>query len=767
MNDEQIVRPIYDGYNPVLEKSKLTSEIVSKINNDEINELKLMQDKYNLLVKKYETIQMKIQKLINNSNSKNNYIGKNIKFTNDVIGYVTQEGVFRKYPNRDIYDSISGKNGCPIELVNVNIPWTNEYIEGSNIPIVPPLLVGREMSYGESCGYEGSNVFVTNLINKPTSNYVGCYNDNTNNRTMLLNPEDTGYTTFDKCQLYASNNGYSYFGLQNVRSDGTATCYLSNDINTIKSYGDATNKTNSIAIWASNTSGSGSTLCYINNDGRVVLKNAAGEILWQSSNSLSNCVNGGNINKDSLTATYGGNCNGKKYKVTQGNSTNKVKELISNDKSQSLISISNSTFGDPAPGCKKGWDTAYQCGTAWKSTHLNYAEGQNFIYDCSEEIKQCSFYLNLQNDGNMCLYNGIEPSSTNKIIWCSSTNGKQGSKNSDWVSSKGKFGRSYLKLNESLGVNEWIGSDDGSLKLIMQTDGNLVLYASQLTNGCKQINNLNYGQNEVNAVYKINEKGNDKLLGKMGYITENSQLKEYPDSMIGFVNDYQIFENSDSLNNNIDTIISKNMDECKSKCNANDNCAGYVYQQSSQTCWLKNRLTYPKAEKSYNKDTILGVRNRAIKSSSTCRKNINNIDTIQYGNYNKIDNMTSDTSCGKPIISQNDKIEYDNIKNELSNLGKDIANKMEELYNRDNNITKTFNSNNAKFKQDIENYKLTNLRINKELSYNNIEGMKTMNDINGMLNDTDLQVLQSNYNYVMWSILAVGILTITINTMSK
>jgi hypothetical protein len=46
------------------------------------------------------------------------------------------------------------------------------------------------------------------------------------------------------------------------------------------------------------------------------------------------------------------------------------------------------------------------------------------------------------------------------------SNGKQKNPNPDWVASKGKYGRSYLKLNEALGSGEWIGSDDGSLKLI-------------------------------------------------------------------------------------------------------------------------------------------------------------------------------------------------------------------------------------------------------------------------------------------------------------
>jgi hypothetical protein len=58
-------------------------------------------------------------------------------------------------------------------------------------------------------------------------------------------------------------------------------------------------------------------------------------------------------------------------------------------------------------------------------------------------------------------------------------------------------------------------------------------------------------------------------------------------------------------------------------------------------------------------------------------------------------------------------------------------------------------------------------------SNNNIEGMQNMNsskninDINGMLSDTDLIVLQENYSYILWSILAVGILTITLSTIKK
>ena len=47
----------------------------------------------------------------------------------------------------------------------------------------------------------------------------------------------------------------------------------------------------------------------------------------------------------------------------------------------------------------------------------------------------------------------------------------------------------------------------------------------------------------------------------------------------------------------------------------------------------------------------------------------------------------------------------------------------------------------------------------------NLSNSLDFNDLNEMLSDSDLRVLKENYSYILWSILAVGILTITINTM--
>jgi hypothetical protein len=180
---------------------------------------------------------------------------------------------------------------------------------------------------------------------------------------------------------------------------------------------------------------------------------------------------------------------------------------------------------------------------------------------------------------------------------------------------------------------------------------------------------------------------------------------------------------------------------------------------------------YPNGEKTINPNLVLGIRKPSILNPPGCSNEIADIDTLQYDNYVKGDEMTANTTCNAPLVSQQDQLSYDNVKNQLINLGQDISNKMQNLYNQDKNIYKKLNMNEAQFKKDIENYKTINMKIRKELEIesntNNMEGMLNMNDINGMLSNTDLLVLQENYNYIFWSVLAIGIVTITINIIKK
>ena len=78
------------------------------------------------------------------------------------------------------------------------------------------------------------------------------------------------------------------------------------------------------------------------------------------------------------------------------------------------------------------------------------------------------------------------------------------------------------------------------------------------------------------------------------------------------------------------------------------------------------------------------------------------------------------------------------------------------------------NMNEQQFKNNLKMYQDITLFLNKEKqSAGIVEGMRNLSDINGQLLDTDLRVLQENYSYIFWSVLALGLLTVTVSTMKK
>uniref|UniRef100_A0A6C0KRR4 Apple domain-containing protein n=1 Tax=viral metagenome TaxID=1070528 RepID=A0A6C0KRR4_9ZZZZ len=607
----------------------------------------------------------------------------------------------------------------------------------------------------------------------------------TNAGAMIIQNSNSG--TFEQCQQYAIDNSYQYFAYQ---SNGLATCSVSNDLSTIKMYGDSSIQINAIPVWSTNTIGFGSNTCYISSLGQMILTNSSGTNTWNSPNAPIDCINLGYVNPDTIQGSFGGNCVGKPLNIDCGNPSTtqsygtegivgNLNDLLYNKATSSLNNsltnwiynpLTDWTKEDPAYCCAKTVNYSYQCGgNAYKSGEIS--GGSNINFDCSQEVSNCIFFLILQDDGNLCLYRGTDPSDNRGSIWCASTNGSQKSINPDWVASKGKYGRNYLKNNETLAAGEWMGSNDGSMKLIMQTDGNLVLYTSETKPGCTKDNNGKYyGEKNVNAVYEINAKGNKSNLGKVAYIDSNSKLREYPSSMLGYSNEYQLYQGTDSGGNDITSLQASTIDDCKNNCDNVDACAAFVYQANTSTCWLKNSNAYPVGEKQNNNSLVLGVRKPSVAGSSSCPNTMVNVDTIQYDNYAKGPNLNVKTNCNanlKPVSKENmDK--YNEIKNNLFNLGQKIASEMETLYNQDNKIYEKLNMNSEQFKKNISMYK----NINDKINSNNMEGMQNMKrlnitDINGMLSDTDIRVLQENYSYIFWSILAVGLITVAINTMKK
>jgi len=615
-------------------------------------------------------------------------------------------------------------------------------------------------------------------------------------RSMIYNSSSIGYTSYSDCEKYAIDNNYQYFGLQDLQSDGTAKCLVSNDYDRTIGYGDALNQVTSFPLWASNTQSGGQPyLMQVTGTGQIIVydvnNNNSG--VFTSNEGVANCVNWGTITVD--TATYGGNCSSSSI----GNVTDKVAggDLNCNNKDSCSIPISNGTFGDPAPGCAKAFDIAYKCGGNPYSRNLNPAEGQTMILDCNEYMQTtCQFVMILQDDGALCLYKGSDPDTKTDLIWSSGTKGLQKAANPEWVASKGKYGRNYMKTSETLAADEWIASNDGSIKLIMQTDGNLVLYTSDTKQGCSVKDDKTYGSSWINAVYKIDPTGNRSSLGKVAYIDSDSNLKEYPTSLLSYSNQYELLNNFDSAGNDIQQIETSNKEQgCIDACNANGECAGFVYQPSGNLCYLKTSAMYPSGEKQFysNSGIIMGVRKPQIGSSihKSCSRDIVDVDSIQYDKYIKGEPMSSETTCGSSVVLEEDKSFLANLQNSMLSVGQEIANQTNKLYTKNNDIKNTIAQNSVQFNKNVDMYKANDNKIKGDLNLpgkfqtntnsntNKREGMRTidtsadsdktltMNDINSMLSDTDIRVLQENYSYIFWSILAVGLLTITVNQIKK
>jgi hypothetical protein len=159
--------------------------------------------------------------------------------------------------------------------------------------------------------------------------------------------------------------------------------------------------------------------------------------------------------------------------------------------------------------------------------------------------------------------------------------------------------------------------------------------------------------------------------------------------------------------------------------------------------------------------------------------------------------MTSETKCGTSLILGEDKTILSNLQNSMLSVGEQITDQTDNLYTKNNDIYNTIQQNSGQFNKNVDMYKANDNKIKSELNLpgrfqsetesksksksngNKREGMRTidpssnsdkfltMNDINSMLSDTDIRVLQENYSYIFWSILAVGLLTITVNQIKK
>lgn len=728
------------------------------VNDSNIN---TVREEYNKTLIEYKELLNSISETVSNNitrvSIKNSYINKYIRFKTGEIYYVTNKGVAKRINTTSILNSIAGKNGCPnINYTNITIPWSYKYnIPGEKIPTNPPLIVGTEMQQGESCGYEGSNVYVSSMINKPKSIYKGCYQDNANTPSMTFigstpttSSTQSGTYSFEQCQKNAVDGGYNFFALQNTnQSNGLGYCAVSNNFTNSTKYGKSYKN---IVLWSSNTAGEPVSYAILKNNGTLNVCDSSGKAYFTSPNGteckIDTAYNYG-------TPIFGRDAPGNDLGYYPGQTVSSCKRICDSKPNCGGIVVSPG-ISNLACWPKSGNLTNYTNFSArviYKKTSLKYNYSEN----------DCKYFLNLQNDGNMCIYKGIPETKNTLKIWSPNTTGKQQLPNENYSVAKSKYGMTFLKNDQILNKGDWVVSADGTLLLIMQTDGNLVLYTFQSNCGTIPNNgNKYFGGNLANPIYDIGSRGIKSNMGSFGYVDPDSELHTYPSTNIKYSNKYSsILENTNIKGNDITGASFENcsdVKQCMTACNKLDNCSGFVYDTTGNTpvCNPKKNTSF------YDSDFIESkmksntyVRDKTvIKPPIGINNVVNNIDSIRYDNYVKY--KKNNLNFGLTSLNSVQQKQLEQLESRLEQLSEQLKGYTDNLYKLNSNLTVETDATTKQFTNHVKKITSINEKIN---------AFGTNNNIDNILKQTKVTTLQENYSYMFWSTIAVVTVLVAIN----
>lgn len=293
----------------------------NKVNTKQVNKLQQHERTFRQKLSEYSTAKKTLMEdtkhYLTNSNQFKNVAGKNIRLTDGSIGYVTNRGFFKHYPDMKTFTTAEGVKGCPKGFQNVNYSKSNKRFGdmfGSGLHL------GTPMSLNQPCVDTGVNVQVTSLQDPDLvpGNLEGCYRDDLTGKFTIQN--DIMNSTVESCKLRAIDMGRSAYALK-PDTNGKMKCWVANENITAKDVNKnvSTKKIISKTLVNGNSYGTNSVAGIMNN-GQIVLGNLNSQpSLYNSKNltfvngvpSISGCdtVYGSRININS--ASYGANCNGQ------------------------------------------------------------------------------------------------------------------------------------------------------------------------------------------------------------------------------------------------------------------------------------------------------------------------------------------------------------------------------------------------------------------------------------------------------------------------
>ena len=688
--------------NPV--SHPVSQEILSKL-----SELNKLQTEYDSLIEQYKTantVMIQDVKTTVDNMSSNAYLNQNVTLSNGKTYYVTGKGVSKLYDSTATYYGTNGKNGCPGGSTSVSLSTIPNTTNGSNVVV------------GQSCGNEGSNVVVNKVLNTPSSSYVGCYIDSSSNPSMTSVDNGNKIYNYDSCQAAALNSGSSYFALQGLEpTTNLSSCYTSNDVSSAKKYGEAT------------------TMCKSDSDGNVY------------GNTLVNAIYESPSGNTTYVGTYGDGPTRAMTLVNGGSRT-----FTYDSCREQAIKTGNKYFG------LQYFNSGNQLAQCTLSNDFTEASkyGKKYNYSTGKDGKiygggwSNSIY---QVESDLSNYIGCYNDSATSPAMTSVGNGSATYSFSTCKEAATSSGNKYFALQ---------GTSAGSSKCFVSNDLSTAKKYGEAKPCTKSLDDKNYGNNGINAIYKMNELGDASLVGKMGYVDFNSELKEFPSSMIGLESTYDRYDNYGTTLTSIATLQNATYDSAASKCSSSSSYYGFTLDSSTNVAEFYGKEIINPSNRILKPNTTLYIRGQTIQNlNNSCNKQVTNIDSTQWKNYvKKSGYMSPSTTCDLSNAITNASKKSDIIQNQIIVTAKKIVKILNDLNKKSVSINNTTGLNTTTIQSNIQKYNDVIVQMSEFTDVRE-------NNISNIVKESDIKVLQENYGYMFWSILAIATVIVTMNIMRK
>ena len=202
---------------------------------------------------------------------------------------------------------------------------------------------------------------------------------------------------------------------------------------------------------------------------------------------------------------------------------------------------------------------------------------------------------------------------------------------------------------------------------------------------------------------------------------------------------------------------NSSVEKCEATCNSMENCSGFVFQKDNNRCWPKNKGEYQQSGFSDNKNnnTYVRLKEKPVNVPDGLEKiNLIGVDTILYNGYT--DGGGFDQKFGLPKALENIQQKVKTKGKQLNTFGSSVQ-----------GLTSLFSMFNDKLtEQSSINLTESDAQLDElDKTKGLIANMD--NGIDNILNDTDIMVLQKNYSYLFWSIIAIGTVIVSMNIIKK